>query len=240
MLECVTCRRVFIPRHEGNRFCSRACANRAPRQRTSTRQGRTCEVCGVEYAATYREQRTCGRWCGSFLHHGYWPQSSLTWRTCRCGATWHTKTTKPCSCSSEYVHVAGTERVKPCRHCAALILFTVKVGKDRATCDACRALSVARIEREAKRRRRARKRGAVVERFDSLEIFERDKWTCGICSRAVKRDAKVPHPKAPTIDHVVPISDGGDHTRANVRCAHFLCNSKRGNVGGGEQLALVG
>jgi 5-methylcytosine-specific restriction endonuclease McrA len=32
-----------------------------------------------------------------------------------------------------------------------------------------------------------------------------------------------------TLDHVVPISVGGEHTRENVRCAHLRCNARRGN-----------
>jgi 5-methylcytosine-specific restriction endonuclease McrA len=50
----------------------------------------------------------------------------------------------------------------------------------------------------------------------------------------------VPHPKAPTIDHIIPLSAGGDDTKANVRLAHFLCNSRRGNRGDVEQLKLIG
>ena len=50
----------------------------------------------------------------------------------------------------------------------------------------------------------------------------------------------VPHPRAPTVDHVVPIAEGGDDTRANVQLAHFLCNSTKSNGGGVEQLALIG
>jgi 5-methylcytosine-specific restriction endonuclease McrA len=49
----------------------------------------------------------------------------------------------------------------------------------------------------------------------------------------------VPHPDAPTIDHLLPLCDGGDDVRANVQLAHFLCNSRRG-AGGVVQLALVG
>jgi len=49
----------------------------------------------------------------------------------------------------------------------------------------------------------------------------------------------VPHAKAPTVDHVVPVSEGGDDTRANVQLAHFRCNSVKGPRGS-QQLALVG
>jgi 5-methylcytosine-specific restriction endonuclease McrA len=50
----------------------------------------------------------------------------------------------------------------------------------------------------------------------------------------------VPHPKAPTIDHIVPLAAGGDDIKANVQLAHFLCNSVKSNQGGNEQLILVG
>jgi 5-methylcytosine-specific restriction endonuclease McrA len=50
---------------------------------------------------------------------------------------------------------------------------------------------------------------------------------------------RVPHPKAPTIDHIVPVSEGGDDTRANVQLACFRCNSVKGPRGS-QQLALIG
>ena len=40
----------------------------------------------------------------------------------------------------------------------------------------------------------------------------------------------VPSPLAATVDHVIPVSRGGPHARGNVRCAHFSCNTKRGNT----------
>jgi len=49
----------------------------------------------------------------------------------------------------------------------------------------------------------------------------------------------VPHPKAPTIDHIVPLSAGGDDTKANVQLAHFSCNTRK-NVGGSQQLRIIG
>jgi 5-methylcytosine-specific restriction endonuclease McrA len=50
----------------------------------------------------------------------------------------------------------------------------------------------------------------------------------------------VPHLKVPTIDHIVPLADGGDDVKVNVQLAHFICNSIKGDRGGGEQLLLVG
>jgi 5-methylcytosine-specific restriction endonuclease McrA len=32
-----------------------------------------------------------------------------------------------------------------------------------------------------------------------------------------------------TIDHIIPIIEGGSHTRENVQTAHFGCNSLKDN-----------
>ncbi len=89
-------------------------------------------------------------------------------------------------------------------------------------------------------RRRARKFGVHYEYINPRTIYERDRWMCGICKRPVDRGLQYPHPLSASLDHVVPISDGGDHAPANVQCAHHKCNHAKGNRGAGEQLALIG
>jgi 5-methylcytosine-specific restriction endonuclease McrA len=95
-------------------------------------------------------------------------------------------------------------------------------------------------KREADARRRAAKLNAITERFDRREVFDRDRWCCGICGLKVDDKLTFPHPRSATIDHVIPLSHGGDHTRANTRPAHLYCNVSRSNRGGPEQLALLG
>lgn len=67
-------------------------------------------------------------------------------------------------------------------------------------------------------------------------VLARDAHRCRLqIDRALSgRDAM-----GPTLDHLVPISQGGEHSYANVRAAHRRCNSRRG-IGGVVQLALVG
>lgn len=75
---------------------------------------------------------------------------------------------------------------------------------------------------------RARKAGApVIEAFTNTEIYERDNWTCYLCGEPVNRGADCYQPDSPTIDHVVALAVGGEHSRANVRCACFRCNSTK-------------
>ena len=76
--------------------------------------------------------------------------------------------------------------------------------------------------------RRARLRDAFVETFDRLEIFERDGWVCGICGLPVDRELAWPDPMSASLDHIVPVSRGGKHARANAQCSHLVCNVKKG------------
>jgi len=89
-------------------------------------------------------------------------------------------------------------------------------------------------------RRRMRLRKAKIENFNPIEIFERDKWKCGLCGKKVNKELKFPHLKSATLDHIIPLSKYGTHSRANVQLAHFDCNSKKGTQSKGEQLLLIG
>lgn len=71
--------------------------------------------------------------------------------------------------------------------------------------------------------RYAKTRGAIgSERFTLAEIYLRDKGLCGLCGEPVEGSES-------TVDHIVPVSHGGPHTRANVQLAHRSCNSSKGN-----------
>lgn len=73
-------------------------------------------------------------------------------------------------------------------------------------------------------RARARYHGAQYENIDPLEVYERDRWTCGICDQPVESDLDYPHPMSVSLDHVVPLARGGHHTLDNVQCSHLRCN----------------
>ena len=95
-------------------------------------------------------------------------------------------------------------------------------------CDECRAAHLRRIAPYG-HARRARIRGAIAENFDPREVFDRDGWVCGICDLPVDGSLAWPDPGAATLDHIVPISKGGAHVRANTQCAHFYCNNVKGD-----------
>ena len=96
------------------------------------------------------------------------------------------------------------------------------------------------IRRQAKHRRRARMHNAQVEEVDPLIIAKRDKYKCHICRKRVDMNLDWQDRYSPTMDHLIPISLGGDHTYANIRLAHRTCNSSKGNRAVNEQLLLFG
>lgn len=90
------------------------------------------------------------------------------------------------------------------------------------------------------KRRRAASRGVESENVDRQRVGERDQWRCHICKRKVDKDLAYPDPKSQSLDHIVPLAEGGAHTYANTRIAHLECNNLRRDRGGNEQLALIG
>lgn len=77
-------------------------------------------------------------------------------------------------------------------------------------------------------KRRAIVKGAIVERFSSREIYERDGWACQLCGLPVDTEVSYSHRLSPTLDHIYPLSKGGLHMRSNVQTAHRSCNSSKG------------
>lgn len=121
--------------------------------------------------------------------------------------------------------VAGRQRIADLR----ALRTPDEVERDRARSRAwSKAHGWTPAKQAADERRRARKLGATVETFTREEIFDRDGWRCGICHRAVDPTLLWPAPWSVSLDHIVPLSLGGEHSRANTRCTHLECNMVRG------------
>ncbi len=80
----------------------------------------------------------------------------------------------------------------------------------------------------ARHARRVRVADATVERFDPVEVFERDGWICGLCGQPIDRSRAWPDPASVSLDHVLPLAAGGEHSRANTQAAHWICNVRKG------------
>lgn len=89
------------------------------------------------------------------------------------------------------------------------------------------------------RKRKALKLGVRHEDYVSNYIFLRDNWICGICGRKINKRLKWPNPLSSSLDHIIPLSKGGDDNPINVQAAHLRCNIGKHTKKGG-QLRLLG
>jgi len=101
------------------------------------------------------------------------------------------------------------------------------------------------MRRTVRCRQRSLRRALTWDGITDEEILARDGWRCQVpmClyrSRKIDRQRKYPDPRSKGIDHIVPLSLGGDDTCVNKRAAHHGCNMARGNQMGYEQLLLIG
>jgi 5-methylcytosine-specific restriction endonuclease McrA len=121
-------------------------------------------------------------------------------------------------------------------------MFVKEYGNKSVFCSIeCRKSAARDWNKAAKMVRENRIKAVTKELVSSKRIYIRDGYRCGICGKKLRMDKKAPHPLSPSIDHIVPLSCGGEHSYRNVRAAHFQCNSLRGACStGNDQLLMFG
>lgn len=83
-----------------------------------------------------------------------------------------------------------------------------------------------------KKRYYSPKRRAIMARGEHInhtEVFDAHEWICHLCGGSIDRRATRDDWLRVTLDHVVPLSKGGEHVRSNVRPAHWKCNMEKGD-----------
>ncbi len=79
-----------------------------------------------------------------------------------------------------------------------------------------------------RKRRKAMIRRAYVEPVSIAELRRRDEDICRICGERVDFTTQPPHPSAATIDHILALVKGGEHSYENTQLAHLRCNTTKG------------
>jgi len=77
------------------------------------------------------------------------------------------------------------------------------------------------MKRKSEQSRRARKLNQFVEIVDPLIVYARDNGVCQLCWDPVGVDFH--------IDHILPLSKGGEHSYKNTQLTHPQCNLSKGS-----------
>lgn len=199
--------------HRARGLCSTHYNQRAGNRPTADVKARrkvphTCERCGSTFRADpCHAQRFCSVSCASSGRQSKWGRRAHALSKLRRAAT---------GTSGKSAWQQGC-----CARCGGAFVSLACRGSLFCSADCKR--------REKAHERRARTKGAFVARVSRAAIFARDNWTCQLCGLPANPTATVPDPLSPTIDHVIPLANGGTHGPDNVQLAHFICNSTKSN-----------
>lgn len=210
-----------------------------------------CKVCGGEFSIGEKATRIASKSrirfcpCCSNVQKAEKAKKKVT-RSCTvCGQDILNSQPSAKYCSVACRKVAASrqsheKRVseRECRYCGNL--FVPKLKEMWAFCsETCFAKQKADMRRQHKHIRRAKKwnNGDVDYGISLDKLIKRDKNVCHICGLKCDKgdyttDANgnyIIGGKHPSVDHVMPLANGGTHTWDNVKLAHCMCNSLKSN-----------
>lgn len=204
----------------------RAAGPKDTRKRPTKMVDKQCPVCGVTVTTSKGSKGYCPDHLR--LSKGVRPQSctAVPKQCSRCGEWFIARNVAHVACGCPKLSTA----TGVCRRCGG-------PREDRKSyCESCRVL-VRRELKKAKRtpradhgknhRKRAKHYGVAYETVDPQAVYARDGWVCGICGKDIDPDLRYPDYYSASLDHVVPLSKGGDHLYTNVQASHFICNSRK-------------
>lgn len=90
------------------------------------------------------------------------------------------------------------------------------------------ATSNPELRNEAEHRRRARKLSLPYDSIDRVQVWEASGGICALCGEQIDAALRHPDPMSRSLDHIIPLSAGGHHIRANVQITHLRCNLRKG------------
>lgn len=253
-------RRGPEPRYCSHRCANRASVERRAGQAvvnprgSAPREPYPCEVCGQEYQrptnkdGSFRRAKhaVCGSTCREIKNDGrqYWTPKVAPCARCHAPFMPATQHQKYCGAdcrlaSVNEAYLPAKALSRECTECGEV--FFTHMPWAMVCGQQCRhqhkkktdAYKISRRTRDS--RRRARMRGAKAERIDPIKVFERDKWCCHLCGKSTPMRLRgTQDDRAPELEHIVSLADGGSHTWGNVACSCRKCNREKGAESRGQ------
>ena len=120
---------------------------------------------------------------------------------------------------------------QPCIDCGCPVGVARTKTYPASRCGSCAAKERNRQSRISGKKREARLRGVTVEAVDPIKVFERDGWRCYLCGCETPKGKRGTYDDdAPELEHIIPVSRGGEHSYANTACSCRSCNAAKGDL----------
>jgi len=227
---CKHCGKGFVMvRHSKGIFCSKKCRGRfrsqQPKKPKAMKPPKHCKICGKEIPPG--RSVYCGIECVNQKERARY-YSNREGILSRMRDKWW----------------QGREQREPfeCRECGKIVIPKYETGDSRRT-KFCSVKCGNRYSHRARGNshvKRARYFGVDYQAVDPIRVFVRDGWRCQLCHKKLKRiDRGTTKDAAPELDHIIPLSKGGEHSYRNTQCVCRKCNSDKGDQERG-QLRMFG
>ncbi|SDM65767.1 HNH endonuclease [Geodermatophilus siccatus] len=203
----------------GRLYCDRACARAYRRgQRNQARPVASCQRCGQAMPG----KRPQAKWCSDLCRNRANQERNRDRRNAAARERARAKSAREYDASSELWAA--------CWRCGDLFLLRNRnTHCQRPDCQRAAKSLATRLHGAAQRVRKAGF-GAAIDKFTVRDVYERDNGNCYLCGRPTIGDLDDGRqPASATLEHVVPIEQGGAHTLGNVRLAHLECNVVKGS-----------
>lgn len=247
VIECKQCGKTHQAAHKSAKYCSATCAAQS---KPIIVYWKLCEFCGNEFpsnpantgrwlevvkdAALDKDAEFCSRECSVYARSFRSPEHRWLVQQQKDAARMLRQQHEPILVAQGFVSRRGVERIrqqvrnwknrtyKTCVECGQ------SVGTYNRRCRECRDKWLQQLKRENRKHRgRCRRFGG---KYDPAVTFKavsgRDGMRCQWCKRKVKRTGVAVDGQA-HLDHVIPLSRGGDHTMGNVVLSCRKCNCKK-------------
>lgn len=213
--ECKQCGMTYTPTTRGL-FCSENCrivSRKAFAHAATSKYNRT-EKCKA-YLARYRKTEKHKAYMAEYAKTEQRKASVAKYQKTEKGKAVQAASTAKHIKTDKYKTTCA-ERRKTDKHKANEIRYRkTKKGKARAA--------------RANAQRWARKAGVIREPIDPIAVFNDANWRCGVCGGHTPKTLRGSYdPRAPELDHIVPLAAGGSHTLDNVQCCCRACNGSKG------------
>lgn len=257
---CLQCAAPYLGR-KTQKYCSTECKERGrpKRKRSKATELSLPERLRLRRAAA---MRTCGQCGDSFLPSGGGPNIYCS-TACR-GDAQRLYASKAEAKSAQYRRAAERRGVVPMARRSVIAALKRRVAALEAEgrccgqcgcrlpeerkgyrgapsiCTTCAEGNARAAKRKCRLARKALKRTKTVERFDPIEVLERDGWRCHLCGVKTPKKLRGTYAdQAPELDHIIPLSQGGEHSRRNTACSCRKCNIEKADKPLGQMLLIA-
>lgn len=238
---CLYCEEEFETTTKSKKYCSDKCClkfhSRKAWNKNKKSNIKICKYCEKEFIDETKFNRK--KYCSDDCHKNWMNENPIYTKTCPiCNIQFRTNLKVQINCSTECQWESQKRNKGICNNCGKE--YNPPKHHSGKFCSRKCFIEYTGIKEvkeykyksnltDASSIRRAKKYGVKYENLDPLEIFERDNWICGICGEKIDKQLNYPDKMSATLDHIIPLSKGGTHTKDNVQASHGICNYRKGN-----------